>query len=137
MDQKLEHKKEIVVLSLKELEEKIVEILRSHIGQDNYITKKDIFYKIFGNPKNYTDIELWKIWFRMFPKAFNWLRRTTHCFIVNKRIEEFKFGYYIPKSREDIVPYDTMLKTNIKKMNYMRGRAEKAVAEKWYLEFKP
>lgn len=132
---KKKKQREIVLLTRHELNAKLAQLMRRHIGQDNFITKEQIFRELFGEPKNYSNAQVMVLMKIIIPRAMNWLRKTTKCFIVHKRLSGYTYGYYLPRNRTDISYYDSFLKNLEKKIQYMRERAEKSIAEGWYREF--
>ena len=132
--------KQVVYLSRNELCEEIKNIMKPHIGRSNYITRRELFIKLFGPPENYSEYKIFFLW-DIVKKSFNWLRRTSNYFIISMPIKVSKhsiqtstYGYFIVKDNEDALIYINQLRKSIKKMWYMIGRCQKAVKEKFYKE---
>jgi len=109
---------------------RLKDLFRNHIGRENEISRKNLFETVFGKVSNYNNLEIFYLWSRL-KIDMNWLRRTTNYFIGCRKMET-GWKYFVVKDHFDIEYYTEMLKRNIKKTNYMIGRAKKAVEKKFY-----
>lgn len=127
-------KKKIVILSAKELSQKILHIMRKYIGRANAISQTDLFKRLFGDPKNYSELQLWFMLDRM-RKAMNWLRRTSKCFVITRRAKHNIFVYFVVKDYGDAEIYTNHLDMVKKRINFMQRRCIKSVEEKFWRDF--
>ncbi len=127
-------KKEITLLSARELSESIMQIMKRHIGRNSPISQKDLFKRLFGNPNNYSDLQVWFILERI-RKAMNWLRRTSHCFVITRRTKYNIYVYFVVKDYDDAAIYIDHLSKVKKRINFMQHRCLKAIEEKFWEDF--
>lgn len=130
---KEKEKQEIVILSSRELSHKIKLIMRSHIGRTKPISQSDLFRRLFGNPSNYSDLQVWFLIERL-KRAMNWLRRTSYCFVISKRAKHNIYVYFVVKDYEDADIYVSHLNLVKKRINFMQNRCMKAVEKKFWKE---
>lgn len=125
-----EKEKVMTILSRIERQKKLKELFRNHIGTENEISQKVIFNTLYGDPSNYSDIQIFYLW-SMIRHDMNWLRRTTKYFIGSRSTER-GWRYFIIKDASDADYYKKTLRNTIKKCNYMIGRCEKAVKDQFW-----
>lgn len=118
------------LLDRKNRQAKLLELFKKHIGRESQVTQRDIFMYVFGDPSEYTTLQIYWMWDQL-KKDMNWLRRTTNCFIVCRPTDE-GWRYYLPKDIEDIKPYLKLLDNTKKRCDYMMKRAVKAVRKKFH-----
>lgn len=128
---KKKEKKEIVILSSRELSDKIRIIMKNYIGRKNTISQSDLFNRLFGNPSNYSDIQVWFLLERL-KRAMNWLRRTSYCFVISRRAKGNIYVYFVVKDYEDADIYVKHLTLVKKRITFMQGRCMKAVEENFW-----
>jgi len=126
-------KKEIVILTARELSEKIEIIMKKHIGRKNPITQAEMFEKLFGNPYSYSDIQIWFLLDRI-KRAMNWLRRTSKCFVISMRTKNNVYCYFVVRDYDDADVYIDYMDKVKKRISFMQERCLKAVKEEFWKE---
>lgn len=122
------------IQTIKDLQDRLKELMAEHIGNEHYITKMELFKELFGNPEKYSEIQQWFLWDKV-RKAMNWLRRTSYCFIACKQVADGIFGYFVIKDYKDAEFYLDRLDNAKKRIEFMKKRAMKAVEEKFFEQF--
>jgi hypothetical protein len=125
-----EEKKEMIIMVRPERQEKLKELFKDHIGTDEEISQTQIFKHLYGDPSNYSDIQIFYLW-SMIKQDMNWLRKTTKYFI-GSRHTELGWRYFIIKDASDAEFYKKTLGNTIKKCHYMIRRCEKAVRDQFW-----
>lgn len=124
----------VFLFSRKELQQKLYNFMKRHIGARKSVTKKQIFVVLFGEVEQYTNLEVFYLW-QYAKRIMNWMRRTTKMFIVSKRNDKFipaQWRYYVVKTQKDAKPYIELMKNLKKKADYMASRCDTAVEEEWW-----
>lgn len=127
-------KKQIVIISARELSQKILQIMRKYIGRNNLISQTEMFKRLFGSPSNYSDLQIWFMLDRM-RKAMNWLRKTSYCFVVTKRTQHNTYSYFVVRDYNDAEIYVNHLEKVKGRINFMQKRCLKAVEEQFWKNF--
>lgn len=127
-------RRSVVPNNLNELNTRLKEIMLDHIGVENEITKMELFKKLFGKPTKYNEMQLWFLWHKV-QSQMHWLRKTSNCFIVSRKLVDGVFSYFVMKDGKDLQFYKDALNNNIKKMHSMMKRGEKLVEEEAYKEY--
>lgn len=119
-----------ISLTTGNIADKLLKIMKAHIGFENSITRKALFYKLFLKSEDEDSLEDWLRW-EFVKKAMHLCRVRTKCFISSCRDDNFIFRYFVVNSEEDTEHYIKMLENNIRKMRTMQQRCRKAGREKW------
>jgi hypothetical protein len=125
-------KKVVQILSRDERQEKLKKLFKEHIGREKGISQLFIFRHLYGDPSNYSDMEIFFIWAKI-KHDMNWIRKTTKAFIGLER-QASGWKYFVVKDQEDVDPYIALMSKCIERCRYMSRRAQKAVDEKFYKE---
>ena len=120
-------KQELQVISkTKNISVKIMQIMLSHIGEENGIGKKNLYTLVYDsiyNPKRPED------WMKMdhMAKVIRNIRRKTTCFIViNEGI------YFVMSNKEEMKGYHKQLDSVKIRLEEMRERSTLATKENWH-----
>ena len=108
---------------------KLMKIFEKHIGNQNAITRGQLFKRIFGRREEISLVD--KLRWDYVKKAMHLLRSRTKCFIGSKR-ENGIWKYFVLETEEDAMFYIDNLERNIKRMRIMQRKAMKATQEKWH-----
>lgn len=119
-----------ISLTTGNIAEKLLHIMKSHIGYENAISRKALFHKVFGKAENEDSLEDWLRW-EFVKKGMHHCRVRTRCFISSCRTDDFVFKYFVVNSVYDAEHYIKTLDNCIKKMRFMQDRCRKAGIEKW------
>ena len=112
------------------LADKVLKIMRGHVGVDNAITKQQLFKQVFGvefSTSNYSHYFAYDI----LKSALHFCRKHTMCFIISKTNNR-NVIFYVINSSNDVVAYHKDIDNKIKNMGAMKGRATTSVMEQWY-----
>lgn len=110
----------------------LLTVFKKHIGEENSITKEDLFKKIYEIEYDVRSPAHYMLW-EFVKRSMNKVRRESKCFISSKQ-NGHSTDYFVVKDQEDADYYIKRLTQTIKKMKYMMNRAQKSVDEKWYRE---
>lgn len=139
---KKEMKKVVVITNVKEIIQKLLELMKKHIGVEKRISKMELFKEVYGiYPEDVTELQEWIMW-EMLKRAMHRMRQRTKCFIVSKLFPVSQYSarnqgiwcFWVAQTMEDFWTYRNNLERNIARMRAMEKKAEKAVKEKWYQE---
>ena len=137
-----EAKNIVISLNIKEIVKKLIVIMKSHIGQENKISKLNLFKKVYNtNPEDVSELKEW-IMFEFIKRAMHRMRQRTKCFIVSKPFPVSKFSskgqgiwhYWVACDMSDYDVYRGNINRNIKAMKNMVRKCERSVANEWYKE---
>lgn len=116
-------------LKTRTIAEKIMVIMKSHIGSFNGITGRALFKQVYGILPENTPVDLFR-WLKI-KEAMHYLRLYSKCFIVFDSSERDCYLFYVPETNNDIQDYVNLLETNIKQMHKMKDRARESVRNNW------
>lgn len=116
------------VMTANQLRSSVTKALIDHVGRDNYVTQAELFRKVYGDPGQYSDVEIYFLWERI-RRAMHELRKESYCFVISKRVGNSR-GYFVIKDKEDADIYKTEQANNIRKALNLIEKAYKAVEEK-------
>lgn len=128
-----EKKKTKVLMTQKELSDRLYALLTRHIGRKKAMSRRALFTALFGEPENYTSLEVFWLWHRI-KRAMNWVRKTTKMFIISRKGKHGSWEYFVARDEIDSKYYLDLMATLKKKQNYMIKRCKKAVHEQWWRE---
>ncbi len=117
-------------LAVHQIAEKLLEVFSNHIGQNNAITKDELFRGLYKHDLIRDDLGDWMRW-EFTRRAMHLLRVRSHCFIANTSIRDYS-AYFVVKDQSDAQYYIDRLDNNIARMRAMQKRCLRAVSEKWY-----
>ena len=122
--------KQMREFSIKKIALNLMELMKSHVGNRNAITKNNLFKKLYK--VNYDDnrADHWMIW-EFTKRAMHKLRRDSNCFVASARFEG-TFEYFVVADMYDADYYITQLDSCIRKMRSMQKRVKRSVIEKWH-----
>jgi len=119
-----------ITLTTSSIAEKLIDIMKSHIGLKNAVSKRALFYKLFHKSEDEDSLEDWLRW-EFVKKGMHLCRVRTKCFISGYRDDGYNYRYFVVNSEEDAQHYIKMLENNIRRMKIMQKRCLKAGVEKW------
>lgn len=126
--------KKIVLLSEGDIRDMLLKLFKRHIGREKMIFRGDIFKYIWGDFENYSELQIWWLWRRIY-RGLNQLRKSSHAFIVPNKDKYGRWGYYVVKNRGDETFYKELLKNNIRRMKWMMRRCDEAIEKKFYRKY--
>ena len=118
---------------------KLLKIMKSHIGQENKISRMKLFKKIYGISENeVNEFQVFILW-EVIKKAMHKCRQRTKCQIISKAFKHSKYStqggvwsYWVACEFSDAKIYREGLRKNIKAMIKAMSRMEKSVSQSWY-----
>jgi len=113
-------------ISVKKIAVEIIKIMKTHIGFNNAISKKDLFKALFKEKYVEDRLDHWMLW-QFTKRAMHQLRSRSNCFIGMAN-----FKYFVLSSDTDANYYISQMDKTIKKMRQMQKKAQKSVDEKWH-----
>lgn len=128
--QKEKRNKKIEV-SVQKIVERLFEVMRDHIGQDNAIERSKLFKKVFQ--VNEDDISLLhrEALYSFLKRGMHRCRGRTKCFITNYKMDG-GFHYFVVKDETDAEVYRKQAEDTAKRLRAMSRRAFKAAKEGWH-----
>lgn len=130
------------VFATRAVVEKLLVIMKKHVGENKRISRMDLFTMIYGVPEyEVEELKAWFMW-EIIKKAMHYCRQRTKCQIVSQRFtykgKRHKNGsifyYWVACTYFDAKIYRINLEKNIKAMIKSIGKMEKSVKQKWYKE---
>ena len=143
---KVKSKKKIplskVVKTINEIVEKLLVLMKKHIGRENAISKRKLFTLVYGyEPEHFSELQEFMMW-ELIKKAMHRCRQQTHAFIVsqiwkaNAYSAKDNFGgvwhYWVAEDITDFQTYRDNINRNIKAMRNMVNKCERAVDQEWH-----
>jgi len=135
---KQETKRVIMMTSVREIVNKLLKIMKQHIGEENSISRNQLFKSVYGVPvENVSALQEWML-FELIKKAMHLCRQRTKCFIVSRQMTQ-QFGkrygtwyYWVAKDGTDYIVFSDNMNRNIVAMKKMVEKCDKAVRNRWY-----
>jgi len=113
--------------------EDIMDLMRSHIGKKNAITRVKMFEKVYGLKRSEMKELNQFILTDMLHRSISKLRRRSNCFVVAELIGE-DWSYYVPTTREEANVYKKQADKRIKSLKELKARADKSIEEAWHIQ---
>ena len=107
----------------------IMKIMQKHMGTENAISRRSLFYKIFKKREE-DSLEDWLRW-EFVKRAMHRCRQRTKCFIGSLN-QKGIWKYFVVVDYADAEHYINILKKNIKRMEFMQQKCLTSVEEKWH-----
>lgn len=127
----IQKKRELIFLTSQDRRNKLKKLFKKCIGEGRAITKLQLFKSLYGDPENYSDLQIFYLW-DLIKKDMNYLRRTTNYFIVSKKNNVGSWSFFIVTDWYEANYYINIMRRNIKRSKYMIKRCNKAVRERFY-----
>lgn len=116
-----------VMVTEKEMMDKLVKIFRYHIGEANAISPHDLFIQMFDVNPNDLSIYRREFWWNILKKMFRLLRKTGSLYIVNKRVKLF-----VLQNSKEMKDFEKQINRTILGLEDLRRRGWDWVnKEKW------
>ena len=134
---KKEVKKIAILTNIREIIQKLLVIMKKHIGEENKISHYQLFIKVYGlHPEDVSDLQEWVMW-EFIKRALHSMRQRTKCFVISKQIPTGRFSrggiwnYWVANNWDDFSVYQNNIERNVLAMRRMVKKCEKSVREKW------
>ncbi len=119
----------VKTLATRKIAASLLNIMKTHIGSENAITRRALFYKIFKKKEDANSLEDYLRW-DFAKKAMHLCRRKTKCFIASRYVNK-SWVYFVVADDYDADFYVETLERNIKAMRAMQRKVRKSVRENW------
>lgn len=117
--------------STREIAGDLFTIMKGHVGQDNGITRDELFSTVFGAPrKRFNQMQQFALNLLLL-RVIHYLRVRSNCFIVSRRNDK-TWEYFVLKNDNDLDLYHDDVDGKIHGLKMMKKRASKAVSEGWH-----
>lgn len=137
-------KESAVTTSTNELVGKVLKLMRKHIGENNRISRRSLFTRIYdAEPEMFSELQEYLLW-DLLKRAMHRCRQQTQCFIVSKLFKESSYSakdkiggvwyYWVAEDVSDFHIYRNNINRNINAMRRMVNRCERAVDRQWHKE---
>ena len=138
MEQKKKQKKKLLVLSslelmslqkrqeiLRELTQKLKTLFKEHIGEEESLFMKEIFYEVIGEDMNQLDGYLSFYWASILNTLIRKLRASDEIFIIKR-----SKVYFVMKTQHESTYYKNLMNRDIKNCENAKVRADNWVRNK-------
>ena len=126
-------KQEIVFHTPETMRDKLISFMSKHIGFENAATRREIFTAIWGDPDNYSQLQIWYLWQMKTTTVMRFCRQnveTTFCFIVSQSDTELNTRlYWVLQDNADKDIYHNMMDNQIHRCKTMKKKATQAYTE--------
>lgn len=120
-------------ITRRNVSEQILSIMKTHIGKHKPISRKQLFFQIYGVSED-TVKELNKyIMNEIIFSSITLLRKKSNCFIVSC-LNNQTWVYYVPKNQKELEPYIKRSNHHISMLKYLQYRGERSIKENWHLQ---
>ena len=133
-----EVKKIVILTNIRDIIHRLLKIMRKHIGEDNKISRNNMFKKVYGmHPESVSELQEWMMW-EFIKKAMHRMRQRTYCFIVSKPTSLSRYGkggvwhYWVANSGTDYIVYRDNIERNIRAMRAMVKKCDRAIRLRYY-----
>jgi hypothetical protein len=140
IDHLVETKKVVIMTNVRSIIEKLLKVMKSHIGEKNKISRNQLFKKIYGiSVEDVSDLQEWML-FQLLKISLNSCRRNTKCFVVSKQFSLSSMSkggiwhYWVATTYSDYECYHANIERNIKAMRNMEQKCLRSIKNKWYKE---
>jgi len=117
--------------SFEQLQQKVVEVMTDHIGEDNPIESADFFEKVYGHHPDDFDIYERKFYWDAILKANSRLRLDNKLFIITRYLKSF-----VLQSYEELEAYHKNLDSRKRALEKLRKNSEIWVNKKSWRKLK-
>ena len=135
-------KQTAVTTSVNELVVRVLKLMRSHIGESNKISRRQLFTRIYKfEPELVSELQEYMLW-ELLKRAMHRCRQQSYCFIVSKLIKQSahsaqdRYGgvwhYWVAEDISDFHIYRDNINRNINAMRRMVARCERAIDQEWH-----
>lgn len=128
--QKNKTKKKIEV-DVRAIVERLFDVMRDHIGQDNSITRPKLFKAVYQVSDEDISVLHREALYSFLKRAMHQCRQRTKCFITNYKLNG-EFHYFVVKDEYDADVYRQNAENTVKRLRAMTRRAFKAANEEWH-----
>lgn len=106
---------------------KLLTIFRNHVGEENSISAKQLFKKVYKSPvEDVNSLQLYLL-SNQLSVALAFMRQHSNCFVVRNQ------SYlWVAKTQNDYALFDRITKARIKGLENIRDRCGIAIKEKWW-----
>jgi len=111
--------------------EKLMFILKKHVGKSNAVTKEALFEKVYKAPASQIRALNAYVLHDILTKALSYLRSRTNCFVISERQGQDYICYVITNTKECDV-YIDLTDNRIRAFEGMKERARKSVKSGWH-----
>jgi len=133
VDNLAKKKMTVVNTNINGLVDRLLVIMKKHIGRENKVSRDNLFYKVYGIKRSdVSELQAW-LMAELLRKAQHRCRQSTKCFIVNA-MEHTIYYFWVAKDRTDYFVYKGIIDRNIVAMKTMVNKCEKAINEEWHAE---
>jgi hypothetical protein len=135
-------RKVTVLTNLKDIIERLFVIFKKHIGEENKISRRNLFMAVYGiAPEDCTELQEWVMWEGV-RRCMHKMRQRTKCFVVSKCVplsrlsarNQGVWNYWVANSMSDHKVYEDNINRNIKAMRAMISKCEKSIKGGWWKE---
>jgi len=130
--------KTVLMTNLRDIINRILKIMKKHIGEDNRISRNTLFREVYGiSPDKVSELQEWFLW-ELIKKAMHKCRQRTKCFIISKAYPMSRFSkggiyhYWVANDGTDFIIFRDNINRNIKAMNEMVKKCDRAVRNEWH-----
>jgi hypothetical protein len=117
------------------IKQKLVNLMKQHVGRKKAITQREIFTELYGKPDKYSPVEIYALWART-KEIMMFLRKNTYCFIASQRLDSHNIGYFVVKDSNDASIYRDHAMRQMNQMLLLAKQANVAVEQEFYKKLK-
>jgi hypothetical protein len=138
---KLKKVRPFKVTTIREVAKKLLVIFKKHIGEDNRLSRMDLFYEVYGvNEYEVGELKAWFMW-DIVKKAAHYCRKYTRCKIISKayKVSEYSIEggiryYFVVSNMVEAQIYCDTLKKCQNAMEKSKTRLKSAVRNGHHLD---
>jgi hypothetical protein len=118
--------------------QRLIEIMKNHVGERRRISRIDLFYLVYGVSINEVNTMKREVMCDYMLKARHLLRQRTRCQIVCRTFKvndkQKMYYFFVASNDKEAGYYKTLLKKAQKAMDKAMDRMERSVEEGWYAQ---